>query len=56
MTYFHSQYMEGAGWWGQWWEDRKNGRRVTESATGAEIRYTENQDDRAGQKEVANVM
>jgi hypothetical protein len=26
MTYVHSQYMEGAGWWGQWWEGRKSGR------------------------------
>lgn len=52
MTYVHSQYMEGAGWWGQWWEDQKNGRPTT-LATGAEIRYTENQADEA--KKVAPV-
>ena len=44
MIYVHAQYMEGAGWWGQWWEDQKNGRPTT-LATGAEIRYTENQAD-----------
>ena len=30
--------------WGQWWEDQKNGKPTT-LATGAEIRYTENQAD-----------
>jgi integrase len=56
MTYVHSQYMEGAGWWGQWWEDRKNGRKPTMSATGAEIRYTGNVANGEGNKSDANIM
>lgn len=38
MTYVHSQYMEGAGWWGKWWENRKN----PKPASGDTIVYTEN--------------
>jgi hypothetical protein len=53
MTYVHSQYMEGAGWWGQWWEGRNGGskedgkkkQRPKPLATGAGIRYTENRSE-----------
>jgi integrase len=54
MTYVHSQYMDGAGWWGQWWEGQKDGRK--RPAAGAEIRYTENQSNGGGEKQAANVM
>src|SRR5579863_1303142 len=41
MVYVHAQYKEGAGWWGQWWENRKNGGKpITSLAKGAEIRWT----------------
>jgi hypothetical protein len=48
--------MEGAGWWGEWWESRKNDRKPTASVTGAEIRYTKNETDRAGERDAAMVM
>lgn len=46
MTYVHSQYMDGAGWWGPWWGSQKSNRKPP--ATSAEIRYTENQSERVG--------
>ncbi len=57
MVYVHAQYMEGAGWWGQWWENRKNGGKpVTPAATGAEIRYTENRTTGADEESAASSM
>ena len=50
MTYVHSQHMEGAGWWGKWWENR----RKPKSATGYTIVYTENREKTAGQRNCVN--
>lgn len=56
MTYVHSQYMEGAGWWGQWWEGRKSGGTPKAPAASAEIRYTENLENRMGELRAVTTM
>ena len=56
MTYVHSQYMEGAGWWGQWWESRKSGGTPKAPAAGAGIRYTENLGNGTGERRAVTTM
>jgi integrase len=70
MVYVHPQYMEGAGWWGPWWQSQKAGNVKADKsakasrkkkpsktpAAGAGIRYTEKPTNALGEGSVASIM